>query len=150
MAVMETPEDKAVRNYVTSNNTIRLQKPKHKKRRPPKKKIVATTEVVTTGFVEFLRKNGVVALAVGFVIATQVQVLAKQLITSFIDPLFTLIFGSKLSTKTFTVTVGGDTAVFAWGTFVYGLINFLFVVLCLYLIIKIFKLDHLDKQDEEK
>lgn len=149
MAGEETPEDKTVRSYVTSSNTVRFEKPKHKKRRPPKKKIVATTEDVTTGFVDFLRQNGVVALAVGFVIATQVQVLAKQLITSFIDPLFTLIFGSKLSTRTFTLTVGDNTATFTWGAFVYGLINFLFIVLCLYIIIKIFKLDRLDKKDEK-
>jgi len=97
-----------------------------------------------------LRKNGVVALAVGFVIATQVQVLAKQLISSFIDPLFTLIFGSKLSTRSFTVTVSGNTATFSWGAFIYGLINFLFVVLCLYIIIKVFKLDRLDAKEEEK
>ena len=148
----DTPEEKAVRSAVTSGAPIRLAKAKTKTRRKTKPIIIVGTESVADGFVDFLRRNGVVALSVGFVIATQVQVLSKQLISSFIDPLFGLFFGATLSERSFTVTVHGHTEKFSMGAFVYSLINFLFIVLMLYIIIKVFKLDKLDipKEEDEK
>ena len=77
------------------------------------------------------------------------KVLSKQLITSFIDPLFGLFFGATLSTRSFTLTFHGHTEKFTMGAFVYALINFLFIVLVLYIIIKVFNLDKLDKTVEE-
>ena len=154
MVMEETPEDKSIRTMAVkhaakSSNTVRIQKPKRKTRRKPKSVVIVTTEQATEGFVDFLRKNGVVALSVGSVIATQVQVLSKQLIASFIDPLFSLLWGSTLTTRSTTVTFNGHTSTFTVGAFVSGLINFLFVVLMLYIIIKVFKLDKLDLKKEE-
>lgn len=113
----------------------------------PKKvsKIVDLKTSPVNGFVGFLRENAVVGLAVGFVIGAQVQAVVKQLITSFIDPLFTLIFGQSLSQRTLTIHLNGKSAEFSWGSFAYVLIDFLFVLLAVYLIIKILKLDKLDK-----
>lgn len=97
------------------------------------------------GFVSFIRENAVVGLAVGFVIGAQVQSVVKQLIASFVDPSFTLLFGQALSQRTAVFHFNGHTADFAWGSFAYVLIDFLFVLLAIYLIIKILKLDKLDK-----
>jgi large-conductance mechanosensitive channel len=96
------------------------------------------------GFVGFLREKAIVGLAVGFVVATQVQTVVKQLITSFLDPLTTVLFGAKLSNRTFTWTWHGRHSDFAWGQFVYVLIDFFVVVITIYAIIKLFKLDKLD------
>lgn len=96
-------------------------------------------------FVGFIRENAVVGLAVGFVIGAQVQAVVKQLIASFVDPSFTLLFGQALSQRTAVFHFNGHTAEFAWGSFAYVLIDFLFVLLTVYLIIKILKLDKLDK-----
>lgn len=98
-----------------------------------------------SGFVGFLRENAVVGLAVGLVIGTQVQAVVKQLIASFIDPLSQLLFGQALSQRTVAANFNGHSAQFAWGGFVYVLIDFIFVLLAVYLIIKILKLDKLDK-----
>lgn len=100
------------------------------------------------GFVDFLREHAVVGLAVGFVLATQVQAVVKQLITSFIDPLFQLIFpGNKaLSDRTFTLHFDGRHANFGWGAVAYAVIDFLFIAVAVYIIIKFFKLDKLDKK----
>jgi large-conductance mechanosensitive channel len=97
------------------------------------------------GFVNFLRENGITGLAVGFVVGTQVQGLVKQLIASFIDPLSVLLFGKALSSRTFTLHFDHKSADFGWGAFVYMLIDFLFVLIVIYAIIKFFKLDKLDK-----
>ena len=97
------------------------------------------------GFVGFLRENAVIGLAVGLVIGTQVQSVVKQLVTSVLDPLFQLLFGRALSQRTLSLHLHGRTADFAWGSFVYVLIDFIFVLLAVYLIIKVLKLDKLDK-----
>jgi large-conductance mechanosensitive channel len=105
------------------------------------------------GFVGFLRERAIVGLAVGFVVATQVQSVIKQLISSFLDPLTILLFGAKLSNQTFTWNWHGRHADFAWGQFVYVLIDFFVVVLTIYIIIKLFNLDKLDtptKKDVKK
>jgi large-conductance mechanosensitive channel len=104
------------------------------------------------GFVGFLRERALVTLAVGFVVATQVQNVIKQLLGSFLDPLTNLLFGAKLTTQTFTWHYHGRHEDFAWGQFVYVLIDFFIVVLTIYLLVKLFKLDKLDapKTDAKK
>ena len=98
------------------------------------------------GFIHFLREKAVVGLAVGFIVGQQAQGLIKQLVDSFINPWLNLIVGSKLQER--VAMVGGEK--FAWGKFVYVFINFLFVLLAIYLIIKFFKLDKLDLPNQVK
>lgn len=98
------------------------------------------------GFVNFLREKAVVGLAVGFIVGQQAQGLIKQLVDSFINPWLNIIVGSKLQER--TATIGGET--FTWGKFVYVFVNFLFVLLAIYVIIKILKLDKLDIKNEVK
>jgi large-conductance mechanosensitive channel len=95
--------------------------------------------------VGFIREHAIVGLAVGFVIGTQVQTVVKQLVASFIDPAFELLFGSNLTNATYTWHFHGRYANFGWGAFVYGLLDFLFVLIAIYALIKFFKLDKLDK-----
>ena len=101
-----------------------------------------------SGFSEFLRGQGVVGLAIGFVIGTQVQVVVKQLLDSFINPILGLTIGNggSFTSKVFTIHLHGKVSHFAWGSFIYSLINFLILVLVLYLVIKLFRLDKLDKK----
>jgi len=100
------------------------------------------------GFVEFLRERAVVGLAVGFVLGTQIQVVVKQLISSFIDPLFQLLFpgNQTLSDRTFTLHFNSRHANFGWGALAYAIIDFLFVAFSIYFVIKFFRLDKLDKK----
>lgn len=137
---------------ITASNgtTIRLEEPKSNRQRKPTVTEIVVDANPATGFVEWLRKNAVVGLAVGFVVGAQVQLLARQLIDSFINPLFLLLFGQTLTSRSFTLTFHGRTAVFTWGAFAYGLLSFLFVLLAIYVILKILKLDKLDKPKEKK
>ena len=96
------------------------------------------------GFVDFLRERAVVGLAIGFVAGTQAQAVVKQLIDSFITPAFTLIFGSALQKQKFTI----GEAQFGWGMMVYALINLFFVLAAIYILVKLFKLDKLDKKKD--
>jgi large-conductance mechanosensitive channel len=90
----------------------------------------------------------VVGVAIGFVIGLQAQTLVKQLIASFIDPLFNLLFGKALNERQFHITFHGRTEAFSWGAFVYSLLSFIFVLGSIYAIYRIFKLDRLEKEVE--
>ena len=112
--------------------------------------VVAQEINPASGFVNWLRQNAVIGLAVGFVVGTQMQVVVKQLIDSFINPLFQLFFGGQqLSQRTAYLHFNGHTQPFAWGAFVSALINFLFILLTIYIIIKFLKLDKFDKPKDK-
>lgn len=102
-----------------------------------------------TGFMEFIRTQGVVGLAVGLVLGTQIKVLVDQLLASFVNPLLGLFLPGEgdLSQKKFAFDALGETAVFAWGQFAYVLMSFLIVAAIIYYLVKGLKLDRLDKKD---
>jgi large-conductance mechanosensitive channel len=129
---------------------MRMQSPKSNRRPKPSATKVVVQEVNPVGgFVDFLREYTVVTLAIGFVVAQQVQGLVKQLVAAFIDPFSKLLFGTALSQRTFTLHFHDRAANFAWGDFVYGVIDFLLVLIVIYLIIKVFQLDRLKKPKDK-
>lgn len=126
---------------ITAGSTLRMQSPRSYDRQP--KPAIPEIEVVG-GFKTFLRQHAVVALAIGFVVATQIQALARQLIASFIDPAFKLMFGQKLSNRTFTLHFHGRAANFGWGSFIYALLDVFFVLVIIYLAVRLFNLEELE------
>jgi large conductance mechanosensitive channel protein len=137
---------------VTTNTggSVRITPPKTKNRHPqPKISVIVDSGDIADfshGFVDFLREHAIVGLAVGFVIGTQLQGIVKDLTAGFIAPLFQLLFGGqKLSKETFTLTWHGRAVPFGWGAVVYDIIDFIFIMLTVYVIIRLFSLDKLDK-----
>jgi large-conductance mechanosensitive channel len=102
------------------------------------------------GFGEFVRQQGVIALAIGLVLGTQIKALVDQLIASFINPVLGLVLPGQgdLSEKTFALTVPAleKTAVFSYGAFFYVLLSFIAVALIIYYAVKALKLDKLVKK----
>lgn len=102
------------------------------------------------GFVEFLRTQAVVGLAIGFIIGTQAKVLVDQFSASFINPILGLVIGGgeNLSAQQFSLTISDNTAVFKWGAFVFVLINFVITAAIIYFAFKWLRLDKLDKKKD--
>lgn len=100
------------------------------------------------GFMDFVREQGVVGLAVGLVLGTQIKALVDQIVASFINPLLGLILPGKgtLAEKTFSLSWGTKTEDFGYGAFLSVLISFLAVAAIIYLVVKGLKLDKLDKK----
>jgi len=100
------------------------------------------------GFMDFVREQGVVGLAVGLVLGTQVKAVVDQIIASFINPFLGLILPGKgtLAQKTFSLTLGDETANFGYGAFLTVMMSFLAVIAVIYLAVKVLKLDKLDKK----
>jgi large conductance mechanosensitive channel len=98
------------------------------------------------GFIEFVREQGVVGLAIGFIIGVATAALVTSLTTDLINPIIGAIIGSaNLDTLTFTV---GD-ATFTYGHFITVLIDFVIILLVVYLGFKVLRLDKLDLEKEE-
>lgn len=100
------------------------------------------------GFVDFIRNQGVVGLAIGFVIGAQTRELVDQLSRSFIDPMLGLIFGGSqgLSQQSFYMQIGSRSATFLWGAFASAIINFIIITAIIYFTFKWLKLDKLDQK----
>lgn len=100
------------------------------------------------GFTDFVREQGVVGLAIGFVLGVQVKALVDQLVASFIDPVLGLVLPGKgsLAEKSFALSFNDQTQHFVWGAFIYQLITFLIVAAVIYFVFKGLKLDLLDKK----
>ena len=116
------------------------------------KKIVGTAikDTHMAGFVNFIREQGVVGMAVGLAIGTAAGDTVKKLVTAFIDPLVQLVVGSQqgLQSASFTVEVAGRKGEFLYGAFVSSLITLIAVSFVLYAIIHFLKLDKLDKKKD--
>ena len=116
------------------------------------KKIVsaAIKDTHMGGFVNFIREQGVIGLAVGLAIGTAAGDTVKKLVTAFIDPLVQLIVGSQqgLQSASFTVEIAGRKGEFLYGAFVSSLITLIAVAFVVYAIVHFLKLDKLDKKKD--
>jgi len=104
------------------------------------------------GFVDFIRTQGVVGLAVGLVLGGAVSVLVKSLIDNVIMPPLGLLLGSAEGIKGLSVTMGmtaaGKPAILNYGIFLNDFINFIVIALVVYLIVHLLKFDRLDKKKD--
>jgi large conductance mechanosensitive channel len=98
------------------------------------------------GFANFIREYAVVGLAVGFIVGQQANSVMKQLVTSFVDPWLRVLFGPALATRTAVLHHGRDPVQMPWGAFLYAIIEFFFVAVAIYLVVKLLRLDKLKKQ----
>ena len=114
------------------------------------RKVKAVPAQPIHGFMDFVREQGVVGLAIGLALGTQVKALVDQIVASFINPVVGLILPGQgdLTKKTFHLTVGEKTAVFTYGNFLNVLISFMAVAAVIYFVVKGLKLDKIDKKKE--
>ena len=102
------------------------------------------------GFANFLRDYAVVGLAIGFIAGQQANGVMKQLVASFVDPWVKVLFGQDLSSRVAHLHHGTTEVPMPWGAFVYVLLEFFFVLIVVYLLVKLFRLDKLKKKEEKK
>lgn len=116
----------------------------------PLNKIVTVGETGLRGFVDFIRTQGVVGLAVGLVLGGAVSVLVKSLVDNVVMPPIGLLLGSGDGLKGLSWTLGkasdGDAAVIYYGTFLNDLINFLIIAVVVYFVFHLLGLTKLDKK----
>lgn len=97
------------------------------------------------GFVEFIRKQGVIGLAIGFILGGAVSKTVTSLVENIINPLIGALMGKvNLAEKVFQM----GAVSLKWGAFISSIIDFLIVAAVIYFGFKALKLDRLDLQKE--
>ena len=96
------------------------------------------------GFIEFIRTQGVVGLAVGIILGGAVSKLVTAITNDLVNPLLGVTLGAAGSLKDAYLQVG--SAKMMWGDLVNSLIDFLVISLVVYFGVTALKLDKLDKK----
>jgi large conductance mechanosensitive channel len=99
------------------------------------------------GFLNFIREQGVVGLAVGFILGGAVSKVVSSLVTDIINPFLGIILGATKGLESTYFKIG--PAKILWGHFVGTLIDFLVIAVVVYYGVKGLGLDKLDKTKEE-
>jgi large conductance mechanosensitive channel len=97
------------------------------------------------GFINFVREQGVVGLAVGFILGGAVSKMVTAFVTDIINPIIGLLIGG-LNLKNAYLSIGA--AKLMWGDFISVTVDFLIVAFVVYFGVKWLKLDRLDKKKE--
>jgi len=96
---------------------------------------------------DFIREQGVIGLAVGFILGAGVAKVVSALVTDIINPIVGLALGSADGLKAATLSIG--SAKLMIGDFLGALIDFLIIALVIYFGVKALGLDRLDKKSEK-
>lgn len=95
-------------------------------------------------FLDFVREQGIVGLAVGFILGGSIQKVVSALVNDIINPLLGIFIGVGDNLTAKKVTVG--PAIVLWGDFVKVLIDFIIVATVAYLLVRIINIKGLDKK----
>lgn len=98
------------------------------------------------GFINFVREQGVIGLAVGFILGGAVSKVVTALITDIINPVLGIVLGMAGDLKTASFGIG--SAQVMYGDLISTFIDFTVIALVVYFGVKIMGLDKLDKKKE--
>ncbi len=98
------------------------------------------------GFISFIREQGVVGLAVGFILGGAVSKVVSALVADLINPILGIAFGVTEGFKTASLNIW--SAKILYGDLISVIIDFLVIALVVYYGVKIIGLDKLDKKKE--
>jgi large conductance mechanosensitive channel len=107
------------------------------------------------GFLDYVREQGVVGLAVGLAIGTAAGAAVKSLVEGFINPIVGFILGGTdlASYKWEVVKAGSEGSrelTFGWGAIVSAIITLLATAFVIYQLVHLAKLDRIDKGKDKK
>jgi large conductance mechanosensitive channel len=96
------------------------------------------------GFLDFIREQGVVGLAVGFILGGAVSKVVSALVTDIINPILGIILGAAGGIKTASINIGSATILY--GDLISVIVDFIVIALVVYFGVRIIGLDKLDKK----
>lgn len=111
-----------------------------KQTKPTAKKIIKKPAL---GFLDFIREQGVIGLAIGFILGGSIRSVVDSIVNDLINPLLGLLLG-KVDFSQAVWQVG--SAEVAWGNFIATLINFTIVAAVVFFGVKGLGLEKLDKK----
>jgi len=103
-----------------------------------------------SGFRDFLKNQGVVTLAIGFILGTAISKFVSSLVTDIINPILNAALGGVDDLSTEVIHIGKSTI--HYGTFLNNGIDFITIALVVYVGVKLLGMDHekIGKMDVSK
>lgn len=135
--------------FAAANSAIDIDAPKGRRKKSVATKVKGHGSKHAYGFMDFIRTQGVVGLAVGLVIGGAVTILVKSFIENVVMPPLGFVLGSAEGLKGLEMTLGktdGKQAVLHYGIFLNDLVNFIVIAIVIYMIVHLLGLDKLDKR----
>lgn len=96
------------------------------------------------GFLNFIREQGVMGLAVGFILGGAVSKMVASMVKDLIDPLLGVAMGAVGNLNESYLKIG--SAKLMWGSFVSTFIDFVVIAFVVYFGVRALKLDKIDKK----
>lgn len=93
-----------------------------------------------SGFRDFLKNQGVITLAIGFILGTAISKLVSSLVSDIINPLLSVALGGVDNLNTQVAHIG--KANIQYGTFLNNGIDFIVIALVVYIGVKLVGMDH--------
>ena len=100
------------------------------------------------GFMKFIREQGVVGLATGFILGGGVSKTVTSLVDNVINPIVGLLLGKVNLADKVIVLNQATGAAFKYGAFISSLIDFIIIAAVVYFGVKGLGLDKLDVKKE--
>ncbi|MEI6092536.1 MAG: MscL family protein [bacterium] len=97
------------------------------------------------GFVNFIKKQGVMGLAIGFILGGGVSKIVASLVNDIINPILGMGLGAVEGLKGAYIQIGSSRLM--WGSFISTMIDFIIIALVVYALVMILGLN---KEEEKK
>lgn len=95
------------------------------------------------GFIEFIKSQGIVGLAVGFIMGGSITKLITDFVNNIINPIIGIFMGATNLENSYLQIAD---AKIMWGNFISSLINFIIIALIVYFSVKFLKIEKLDQK----
>lgn len=95
------------------------------------------------GFINFVREQGVVGLAVGFILGGAVSKVVSAFVSDIINPLLSIFLGATKDLKNISFSIGSVQILY--GDFLSILIDFIIISFVVYFVFKALGIEKLDK-----
>lgn len=99
------------------------------------------------GFMDFVREQGVIGLAVGFILGGAISKLVASLINDILNPILGILLSVTGNIKDAYIAIGPSKIM--WGSFLSSFVDFVVIASVVYFGIKGLKLDRLDKKKDK-
>jgi large conductance mechanosensitive channel len=99
-----------------------------------------------SSFIQFIRQQGVIGLAVGFILGGSVSRVVSSFVEDVINPLLGLVLGFTSNINEHVLQIGPASV--RWGSFLSTLLDFFIIAAVVYYIFKGLKLDKIDRKKE--
>jgi large conductance mechanosensitive channel len=99
-------------------------------------------------FIAFIREQGIVGLAIGFILGGSISKVVTSFVGDIVNPLIGLVLGfaGNLKDQYFTVF----SAKVMWGNFIANTIDFIIIALVVYYGFRLLRLTRFDKKKDKE